>query len=96
MVEVREGGMAGVAGNDGGKRASSAISGSVLFHLCQPKNLLYDGIVFIVLSRTSHVTKIDICFSPKHPAKRKIWLGLAHTIDFLGRDRPTLMHIALG
>ncbi len=74
----------GVAGNDGGRQASSAISGSILFRLCQPKNLLYDRIVFIICSRTSHVTKIDICFSPECPAKRKMRLGLEPTIDFFG------------
>ncbi len=50
---MREGGTAGVAGNDGRSRASSEISGSVSASL---------ELTFSIRFRTSYVTKIDVCF----------------------------------
>ncbi len=60
MAEVREGGMAMM--NDGRSGASSAISGFVLFRLCQPKINSTMEFIFLIYSRTSHVTKIDVYF----------------------------------
>ncbi len=54
MAEVGE----GATGNDGRRRASSAISGFRPFPSLPAKNLLYDRIVFIIRSQTSYVAKI--------------------------------------
>ncbi len=60
--------------NDGRSGASSAISGIVLFRLCQPKMISMMEFMFLICSRTSHVTKIDICFFNALRNGRCVWV----------------------
>ncbi len=62
MAYGREGGAVGATGNDGRRRASSAIAGSVLFRLSDHKSFFSTlKFIFVIRYRASRESRLPMC-----------------------------------